>query len=337
MTKLAKYVLAGRYGKKGLFGIGSNQKVINDINQWEKIVQISSLLIESLSKEDLVKIAQKKYDDLSKKDIESVYDFLTKNHFLMKSQDFNSQDRNSRANLYYRLVGLEPQTAVQKLKNTTIAIVGCGGIGNYLSQILATLDIGTLILIDNDTVELSNISRQFLFSEHDISCLKIDVIERELTKRNSKINVIKYPINIECAEDYKKIKENIDLLLLSADTPAKIVNWTNEYCVKSLIPYLNIGYINDIAVYGPFVMPHKTACFECSQVVMDTLSHEDILFDELKAIESHFKTASFPTVNALSASIALNDVFKFICGYGEILSLNKRIGIHSLSLKIETQ
>lgn len=103
----------------------------------------------------------------------------------MEDADFSDADRNSRANLYYRLVGLEPQAAINRLQKMTIAIVGCGGIGNYLSQILATTGAGTLILIDDDKIELSNISRQFLFSESDVGCLKIDIIERELKKRNS--------------------------------------------------------------------------------------------------------------------------------------------------------
>lgn len=56
--KLAKYVSAGRYGEKGVFGIGSNQKVFDNMVEWEKLIKISSLLIENLTKEELTKIAQ---------------------------------------------------------------------------------------------------------------------------------------------------------------------------------------------------------------------------------------------------------------------------------------
>lgn len=335
--KLAKYVVAHRYGNKGIFGAGSNQVIFKDLSKWSNLVKISSLLIENKELEELQEDVKIKYPNLTNLDVTNAYNYLLNNNYLMGVNEFDNHSRHSRTNLFYRLVGTDPKNSIEKLKSSAIAIIGCGGIGNYLSQILTTSGIGKLLLVDADKIEMSNLSRQFMFTEFDVGKLKVDILERELKNRNSNVEIIKYSINIDNKNSFYKILDKFDLLLLSADTPSEIIYWTNEYCVENNIPYINIGYINDIAVYGPFVIPGKSACFECSHIIQDPLDDNDTLFEEIHSINSNFKTASYPTVNAMASSMALNDVFKFICGYGDISALNQRIGIHSLSLKIETQ
>ena len=65
------------------------------------------------------------------------------------------------------------------LEKEHIILVGCGGIGNFMSYPLSSLGIGEISLIDGDTIEESNLNRQFLFSRDDIGKNKVDTIERE--------------------------------------------------------------------------------------------------------------------------------------------------------------
>jgi len=59
--------------------------------------------------------------------------------------------------------------------------------------------------------------------------------------------------------------------------------------------------------------------------------------DELAAINHGFKPATFAPVNNIAAAIAASDSIKYLGKHGEILSLNRRVGIHSRSIKIEVQ
>ena len=68
----------------------------------------------------------------------------------------------------FREIGKEGQ---EKLKKSTIAIVGLGALGTNSAELLARAGIGKLLLIDRDIVELSNLQRQSLFEENDVGRL----------------------------------------------------------------------------------------------------------------------------------------------------------------------
>lgn len=332
---LAKHVVVGRVGNKGVFGAGSGQMVMHEISKWEVLVQVAEALIDYQDCSDVISYIGKKCPNISRKAIYEAYNFLQNNNFLADCDDFISDNRYSRNSIYYRLAGGNPSQIQNRLKNSTVLIVGCGGIGNHSAQMLSTSGVGQLLLVDNDIIEMSNLTRQFMFCEEDIGKKKVDILARELKKRNKTTSIVKYPMYINNQDDYLKIDNCYDLILLSADTPQETVLWTNRHCLESNIPFVNVGYINDISVYGPFVIPGKTACFECAQVVPDDVTAEDGLFDQISAINANFKSASFPTVNAVAASLAVNDALKYLGNYGEITSVNKRVGIHSLTAKIE--
>lgn len=333
--KLAKHAIAFSHKDKWVYGLGSQQTFFSDYSEWEVLVIVSAALTKKLYTQDtLIKELLSLYKNLNKDTIMKAIRFLEKNNFLMYSEEFNPNERYSRNNIFYRLAGGDPHNILKNLSTKTVAIIGCGGIGNYIAHMLGLSGVGKLILVDNDKIELSNLNRQFLFSEEDIGLYKIDVIERELKRRNSSISIEKYYLEINGENSFNQIKEKFDLIVLSADYPPEILYWTNSFCIKTMTPFINVGYYNDISMLGPFVIPSQTACIACMQEESDTDSGE-ILKDELDTIHQYFKTASFPTVNAVASSMALNDIFKFLGGYGEISSINKRIGIYPLNPKIE--
>lgn len=108
----------------------------------------------------------------------------------------------------------------------------------------------------------------------------------------------------------------------------------NSFCVEQQQPYVNIGYINDISVIGPFYIPGETGCFRCASVAPEFDGQNQNKFDKLN---SGFKAATFAPVNGVAASYAAGDIIKFLGKFAEVQSINKRIGIHSAIAKIETQ
>ena len=83
-------------------------------------------------------------------------------------------------------IGIEGQ---KKILNAKISIVGMGGLGCPASQSLLVAGIGSLHLIDNDTVSLSNLHRQPLFSPKDIDNKKVIVAKKKLSKLNPKVSI----------------------------------------------------------------------------------------------------------------------------------------------------
>ena len=95
-------------------------------------------------------------------------------------------DRLHRINL---LIG---KNAVDKLKKSTVMVVGCGAVGSFAIEALARSGIGHLILIDFDNVEESNINRQLFATDSTIGQPKVDVARRRIYDINPKIKVDTY-------------------------------------------------------------------------------------------------------------------------------------------------
>tara|TARA_A100001035_G_scaffold207099_1_gene167099 strand:- start:81 stop:848 length:768 start_codon:yes stop_codon:yes gene_type:complete len=76
-----------------------------------------------------------------------------------------------------------------QLSNAKVAIVGLGGIGCPAATYLASSGVGNLCLIDFDTVSLSNLNRQVLYSEDDISTMKVEAAKKNLESLNSEITI----------------------------------------------------------------------------------------------------------------------------------------------------
>ncbi len=85
----------------------------------------------------------------------------------------------------------------KKLSNSKVLIVGAGGLGTYLSSFLASMGIGKLGIIDFDTIELSNLNRQIMYSEQDIGQTKASVLSHKLSHINSAIQIEAYLHKVE--------------------------------------------------------------------------------------------------------------------------------------------
>src|SRR6202007_1332953 len=86
-------------------------------------------------------------------------------------------------------VGMEGQ---RKLKAARVLCVGTGGLGSPLALYLAAAGIGTLGIIDFDTVDTSNLQRQIIHSTKDVGRKKVDSAEEKLTGLNPSLNVVKH-------------------------------------------------------------------------------------------------------------------------------------------------
>src|SRR5712664_1482890 len=91
-------------------------------------------------------------------------------------------------------VGPEGQ---QKLKSSSVLVVGLGGLGVPAAVYLASAGVGRVGIADSDMVELSNLQRQFIFSIADLGRRKVDAAEEKLVLINPEIRIIPHAVRLD--------------------------------------------------------------------------------------------------------------------------------------------
>ncbi len=109
------------------------------------------------------------------------------------------------------LIGTE---GIEKLRNSRVAVFGIGGVGGYVVEALIRSGLGSIDLIDNDTVSLTNINRQIIATQKTIGMLKIDVAEERIKEINPETTVTKHNLFFmpETNFDFSKYDYVIDAI-----------------------------------------------------------------------------------------------------------------------------
>jgi len=140
------------------------------------------------------------------------------------------------------------------LRQKTVAIVGLGALGSVAAELLSRSGIGTLILLDRDTVEESNLQRQLLYTESDLGRSKAIAAVERLKVINSAIGLQAHPLHLS-ANNIELLK-HADLVLDCTDnlTTRFLIN---DYCKKNKKIWIyaaaikTAGYVMPIFSEGP--------------------------------------------------------------------------------------
>ncbi len=154
-------------------------------------------------------------------------------------------------------IGKEGQ---EKLSEKKALVVGLGGTGGLISQLLVRAGIGKLYISDRDYVSLSNIHRQTLFNENDVGKLKVQAALNYLKSINSDVDIIPIYQGISSSNVEIYVK-NVDIVMDGTDN--FITRYIiNDACVKNNVPWI---YSAAISTYGSVmaIIPGKTACLRC--------------------------------------------------------------------------
>ena len=150
--------------------------------------------------------------------------------------------------------------STEKLKDKTVLIVGVGGLGCTVTNLLARLGI-KLIIVDNDIVDDTNLERQILFDKKDLLKSKVDVVKEKLSQfaEIKSINEGLIEKNID-----KIIQKNIDLVIDCTDN-IKTRILINRYCLKNNINWIYSGAVSNIGAIFFIDNKNKSPCYECLQ------------------------------------------------------------------------
>ena len=211
--------------------------------------------------------------------------------------------------------GLEGQ---QRLLDARVLIVGMGGLGSPIALYLAAAGVGTLGLVDGDTVSLTNLQRQINHGTPDVGRSKVDSATESIIRVNPEVKVEKHELFLN-EDNALDIIRDYDFVVEGSDNfSAKYL--VNDACVMLGKPFC-IGGINR---YAGQVMTHRpgTACYRC--LFPEPPAREDV--------ETCAMVGVLGTIAGMLGTIQATEVVKCIVGVGEPL-YNQLLTFDALSMQ----
>jgi molybdopterin/thiamine biosynthesis adenylyltransferase/rhodanese-related sulfurtransferase len=154
-------------------------------------------------------------------------------------------------------VGIEGQL---KLLDAKVLLLGAGGLGSPTALYLAAAGVGTLGIVDNDEVDLSNLQRQVIHSTDRIGVSKVDSAELTVQALNPDVKVNKYPVRLD-ASNIMEILPGYDIVVDGLDNfPTRYL--LNDASVRLKIPVVSaaiLGFEGQLSVFKPYDGP----CYRC--------------------------------------------------------------------------
>jgi sulfur-carrier protein adenylyltransferase/sulfurtransferase len=198
-------------------------------------------------------------------------------------------------------IGIEGQ---QKLLDAKVLLLGAGGLGSPTALYLAAAGVGTLGIVDDDVVDLSNLQRQVIHTTDRIGTPKVDSAEQSIHAINPDVNVVKYQTRIDATNIVEIIKD-YDVIVDGVDNfPTRYL--LNDATVRLKIPVVSasiLGFDGQLSVFKPYEGP----CYRC-------------LFREPPPAELAPSCGANGVLGVLPGTMGLlqaTEVIKLIVGIGE--------------------
>jgi len=193
----------------------------------------------------------------------------------------------------------------ERIRNAKVLCIGAGGLGSPALMYLAAAGVGTIGVVDFDTVDESNLHRQILYGQSDIGKKKVDVARTKIQESNPLVTVNNYPIRIDTT-NVLEIMPNYDIIIDATD------NFATRYLINDAAVLLNKAYVwgsvnrfdGQAAIFWSSLGP----CYRC-------------LHPTPPAPGTVQNCAEAGVLGVLCASIAamqVNEVIKAITGIGEL-------------------
>ncbi len=201
-------------------------------------------------------------------------------------------------------VGAEGQA---EIINGKVLIIGAGGLGSPAALYLAAAGVGTVGIVDSDTVELSNLQRQIIHFTKDLDTPKATSAAAKMKALNPEVTVKTYHTLVK-ADNIRGIIRDYDFVIDGTDNfAAKFL--INDACMMEGIPFSH-GGILQFNGQTMTIMPEKSACLRC-------------VFEKpppLGSVPTCAQAGVLGSVAGLLGTVQTSEALKFLTGAGELLT-----------------
>ena len=172
----------------------------------------------------------------------------------IKSEDYQKYYRQ----LIIKKIGVNGQ---KKIFKSRVLVIGAGGLGCPLILYLSYSGIGNLGIVDHDRIELSNLSRQVLFTKKDVGKFKVSVSRKAIKKINKNIKVKIFRKKID-KKNIGKIAKDYQIICDGTDNfESRFL--INDYCIKNKKILISSAINKFDGQLFSFDFRKKTPCFRC--------------------------------------------------------------------------
>ncbi len=213
-----------------------------------------------------------------------------------------NENRYSRQELCFN------EGSTQKLKNSSVLIVGVGGLGCAVATHLTLLGIGRIYLCEFDTVSITNLNRQFLYTPENIGQSKVKIAQKKLKELNpdTQIEIFPYKFSAQSQSTFPKV----DLIMDCLDSFSSRIELVH-YAKKTLTPLIHSainGFQGQVNTY----IPSKSACPFCALDIED---------DEKETAEKNEKEVVPSMISGVNlfASFQSTQAVKYLLNSGDLL------------------
>jgi len=207
------------------------------------------------------------------------------------------QPKNER---FLRQIPLIGEDGQEKLANARVLIAGAGGLGSAIVTYLAAAGVGYIRIVDEDTVEDSNLNRQILYHEQDIGTCKVEAAKKTIRALSHDVEVDAICRHID-ETTVRELVRGTDLILDGMDNfAARYV--LNSASLDEKIPFIH-GAVNGFYGQVTMILPGITPCLRCIVPTPPTWEKNPIIGVTCGVI----------------GCIEATEAFKYLTGTGEIL------------------
>ena len=193
----------------------------------------------------------------------------------------------------------------ERIRNAKVLCIGAGGLGSPALMYLAAAGVGTIGIVDFDTVDETNLHRQILFGQSDIGKKKVDVARTKIQESNPLVTVNIYPLRIDTT-NVLEIMSNYDIIIDATD------NFATRYLINDAAVLLNKAYVwgsvnrfdGQAAIFWSSLGP----CYRCLHPTPPAPG----------TVQNCAEAGVLGVLCASIASMQVNEVIKAITGIGEL-------------------
>ncbi len=304
-----------------LYKINPKYSLILKNNNQLLIVKNNKLKLYQVPKDEIILTQKLMQTEMFNDQDTKTFRKLLKENILVKCVNTHS-DRNTQS---YLEVYTNSKIDMGDLKNKKIFIIGLGGIGCEIINHLVGNGVKKFVILDFDTVDETNLNRQYLYTYNDISKSKVELIAKKIKEKDLNTTVVKYDKFINCSQDVEEIieKEKIDMVVCAADTPFLDIRISIlEACINTKTPCI-FGGVNILnGQYGPTLVSTK----KMNKYYIELQQVKNLV------LCSSINKASFGPTNTIISAYMAMDIIMTLLGKKEYInSLNKIKTINFIS------